>query len=726
MILVSIGYSQPQFAWIHTYDEGSDEERFQDIYAAFNGDYVMCGTSADRYWIVRIDEDGNQIWSETYEGLRLNSIIETDEGNFLAGGRNGDRRFSAILVDSEGGEIWSNGYEVGTCYAVIELKAGEFLLAGGSSGQGYLVLINGEGEVLWDGTYGDRNFQTFESMRETEGGVVVGGRVDRVERNGREAWAVKVNFEGEIIWENFYRISRNNSGYSIVSCPDNGFIFGGWAYGPWEGAFNDMWCFATVKIDNDGEQLWQRDYHNINVHEWFECVTRIDENEYIMVGVEQGGIPSFVYRIRSDGQPRWRAEYDIGQDEEFGWDNQRFNSVTVDEDNSILVAGSVGFANEEQPNTDGFVAKLLPEVLQPTIMHWSPEDTVFNVLPEDTVRFTVRATDQQGQELGYEWMFDDSTFAGGDTTVLVQFPDTLGGHNVTCVISDEEFSSSINWDVSVVEWYIANYQPDSTDILIRRGTSIDFTHQVRSVEELDFNYSWEHFGRGGNFEFDGEDSIRYDFELTGEHIIRAWIINGEESETIEWDVNVHSVLWWWWPHELALSAPEDTTMVFEVFPFNQESDSLEYSWFINDEAFECDTSLIEIPFLEIGEFEITAFATEGIAADTIRWTVDVLERSFTADEPDLTDLPTSPVLYPASPNPFNSSVKLSMYLPREEHVSLSVFDIKGREVSRFVDGRITKGKQTIAWNAENFPAGFYMAVMKTSDFVAFEKIIIIK
>ncbi|MBT3231361.1 MAG: T9SS type A sorting domain-containing protein [Calditrichaeota bacterium] len=725
----SIIFAQAPIAWIQTYDEDSDSENFKDIYATFNGDYIMCGRSEDRYWIVRIDSDGNQIWSETFEGTGLNSIIETDDGDFLAGGWNTDSRFSAILVNSEGEEIWSNEYADGSCKAVIELKSGEFLLAGASSGEiwrGHLVMINGEGEVIWDGTYGERHFQQFVSMRETEGGVVLGGKADRADRNGREFWVVKVNFEGEIIWENYYRIAPNSIGCSIVSCPDNGFIFGGWAMDRWEGANNAYWCFAIVKINNNGAQQWQRDYHNINSHELLECITLIDEDEYIMVGEDIGGINPLALRIRRDGQVRWREAYDIGQGDIFGARGHFFNSVTVDQDNSILAAGRVNLSFGEESDTDGLVVKLLPEILHPIIMHWSPEDTVFSVLPEDTVRFTVRAIDQQGQELGYEWLFDDSTFAGGDTTVLVQFPDTLGEHTVTCVLSDEEFSTYINWNVSVVEWYIADYQPDSTDILIRRGTSIDFTHQIKSVEELDFNYSWEHFGRGGNFEFEGEDSIRYNFDMTGDHIIRAFISNNDVLESIEWDVDVRSIIWWWWPHENVLSARDDTTIVFEVFPFNEESDSLEYSWFINDEALDCDTSLIEISLPEIGQYEIIAYVQEGVQADTIHWTVDVLEGSFTANDADLADLPTSPMLYPPSPNPFNSTVKLSIYMPKIDHVSLSIFDINGREVSRLVDGDVEAGNQTFVWNAGGFPAGVYVVRMVAGGSSEMRKLVLVR
>jgi len=89
-------------------------------------------------------------------------------------------------------------------------------------------------------------------------------------------------------------------------------------------------------------------------------------------------------------------------------------------------------------------------------------------------------------------------------------------------------------------------------------------------------------------------------------------------------------------------------------------------------------------------------------------------------------LPTTPVLYPASPNPFNSSVKLSMYLPKDGHVSLSIFNINGREVSRFIDGNVGVGNQTFFWNAINFPAGLYVVRMDAGDVSEMQKVVLVR
>jgi len=89
-------------------------------------------------------------------------------------------------------------------------------------------------------------------------------------------------------------------------------------------------------------------------------------------------------------------------------------------------------------------------------------------------------------------------------------------------------------------------------------------------------------------------------------------------------------------------------------------------------------------------------------------------------------LPSSPVLYSASPNPFNASIKLSMYLPRKNHVLLSVFDVNGREVSRLMDGNVRVGNQSVVWNASGFPAGVYVVRMDVGNVSEMRKVVLVR
>ena len=148
----NIVHAQPEVAMIYIYDNQRGES-FADIFATSDSGYVMCGSSFEiggdpdstsQMLIVKIDDNGNHLWSNLYgvdgAGDFLSSIIETDSTDFLAVGESNDN-VAAILVDNEGEEIWLETYREGHGYAVIELKSGEFVLAGTSNRSGYLACI---------------------------------------------------------------------------------------------------------------------------------------------------------------------------------------------------------------------------------------------------------------------------------------------------------------------------------------------------------------------------------------------------------------------------------------------------------------------------------------------------------------------------------------------------------------------------------------------------------
>ena len=49
------------------------------------------------------------------------------------------------------------------------------------------------------------------------------------------------------------------------------------------------------------------------------------------------------------------------------------------------------------------------------------------------------------------------------------------------------------------------------------------------------------------------------------------------------------------------------------------------------------------------------------------------------------------------PNPFNPSTKINFYLPKDGFVSISVLDIKGREVATILDGKQIAGSKSVSW-----------------------------
>jgi hypothetical protein len=50
------------------------------------------------------------------------------------------------------------------------------------------------------------------------------------------------------------------------------------------------------------------------------------------------------------------------------------------------------------------------------------------------------------------------------------------------------------------------------------------------------------------------------------------------------------------------------------------------------------------------------------------------------------------------PNPFLGTTRIFFNLPAEEHVLMSVYDVRGREVTRLLDARVEAGRHSLTWD----------------------------
>ena len=84
------------------------------------------------------------------------------------------------------------------------------------------------------------------------------------------------------------------------------------------------------------------------------------------------------------------------------------------------------------------------------------------------------------------------------------------------------------------------------------------------------------------------------------------------------------------------------------------------------------------------------------------------------------------VIYPAYPNPFNSSTVISFNLPEQNHVKLIVFNVAGEEVETIVNSEMSAGFHKISWNADNASSGVYFYAIETKYSLQTRKVILLK
>jgi hypothetical protein len=68
------------------------------------------------------------------------------------------------------------------------------------------------------------------------------------------------------------------------------------------------------------------------------------------------------------------------------------------------------------------------------------------------------------------------------------------------------------------------------------------------------------------------------------------------------------------------------------------------------------------------------------------------------------------------PNPFNPSTMIVFYMPRNEHVTLKIYDLAGREIETLVEGEVPPGEHRMQWNAQGLASGVYLCRMTAKSF----------
>jgi ELWxxDGT repeat protein len=88
--------------------------------------------------------------------------------------------------------------------------------------------------------------------------------------------------------------------------------------------------------------------------------------------------------------------------------------------------------------------------------------------------------------------------------------------------------------------------------------------------------------------------------------------------------------------------------------------------------------------------------------------------------------PRSFTLESAYPNPFNPTTTIRYSVPQTAAVSLTVFDMLGREVARLLDKRQQAGSYSIRFDASNLSSGTYIYRLKAGDMVKTQKMTLVK
>lgn len=249
---------------------------------AVNGDFLMVGegyenASSDtaKGFIVRTDHDGNEIWRK-YIGDGLSngflSIANALDGGFLVSGSilysGWNKNMWVVRISQDGQVLWQEEYgEQGFRDTGAHLSIGNisdtFLVSGGSSifsqsdsfdSYPYITKIDGAGNIIWENTFGDHEFDTgiISIKPATDGGYIGAGLSLSTEFGGYIGFLVRIAENGDSLWRRNYQWVEGNHSFfrDVINSENGGFVACGLVYSNPELDLSlDSW---VVKTDEYG------------------------------------------------------------------------------------------------------------------------------------------------------------------------------------------------------------------------------------------------------------------------------------------------------------------------------------------------------------------------------------------------------------------------------------------------------------------------------------------
>lgn len=362
---------------------GSENDFAYSIQQTFDGGYIIAG-QIDTYgvegsqkldmWIIKLDSLGNKQWDKTFGG-RENDIAfsiqqTTDKGYIVAGSTSsfgkGYPSMWIIKLNTEGDSIWSKIFEgsiVSSAYSIRQTKDEGYIVAG--SGKENILKLDRNGNKEWGKHYG----WVFYSVIQTkdDGYFAAGDSIyQQLEWDYTPSLStIKLDSTGNKEWINPLGNKFLGRANSVQQAEDGGYIIAGDSINTKSAAEHSHFSMA-VKLAEDGKIRWK--YFG-NEYSSAQSIQQTTDKGYIIAGNKtdyEYGLDFLIVRLDENGNEEWVRTFGLNG----GWEYA--SSIQQTSDNGYIVAGQTDSFGEgrydmwilkldENGNGDGPVGIFKPE-----------------------------------------------------------------------------------------------------------------------------------------------------------------------------------------------------------------------------------------------------------------------------------------------------------------------------------------------------------------------------
>ncbi|MFK7770526.1 MAG: T9SS type A sorting domain-containing protein [Saprospiraceae bacterium] len=286
------------------YFGGVEEDRSTRIFQLDDGGYIIGGMTFNNsigsgdYYLLRLDELGNEIWSQNYGSSsydELNAILPTTDGGFLMMGEfapNYDK-ILLIKVDAQGQQEWmkSAGPNVGKTEGrdIKNTADGGYIITGYTRPLGsnddedfYLVKLDENGEEVWDFKTGGQFDEFGEDVIQTSDGGYVSAGYKRLNSGSEgDLYLIKISETGDSLWSNLIGVTGSQErAFSITEAPNGDLVTVG------NSVLNvsNEGFGLIVRTDSEGNEILTRYLTESNAVGYPAKILNTPDNGFVIAG----------------------------------------------------------------------------------------------------------------------------------------------------------------------------------------------------------------------------------------------------------------------------------------------------------------------------------------------------------------------------------------------------------------------------------------------------------
>jgi hypothetical protein len=284
-----------------------------------DGGLVMAGpfgSNASAIWAQKVDALGNVVWAETFSvndpalgnGVSCSSLVATSDGGFVIAGTVATY-FGLLKLGSDGSIQWilaypgTPGSHPTTAYSVVQTPDGGFGVTGSASPSGIgtfprVLKTDSSGVPSWEETFTGPSLINLglAITNGPSGGLVVAG-------SEIQDWAVGLDESGNILWQKVYTTpflepssisAASNGNYGISLFPD---LKGGGGT-PAQVVPN---ATGLMEIDGSGNPLWVKAFKaQLSSTSRFSSLAATVDGGYVAVGSDAASNVSRLLAVKVD------------------------------------------------------------------------------------------------------------------------------------------------------------------------------------------------------------------------------------------------------------------------------------------------------------------------------------------------------------------------------------------------------------------------------------------